>query len=204
MTKYLLGAATAALLMAVPGVAQAQRAPAATIVVVDTERLQSECTACRAAAAQIQAMITQGNTTARTLAQPIQAEQQSIETAAQALARQPVGAARTASETALRQRAEALQARQNAANQELQRLDQNIQSTRANVGRQLGERLNPIYTQVMNAHGANLIVETGATLAHTAALDVTSEVLAALNAAAPSVSVTPLPAPPPGTQPQGR
>jgi Skp family chaperone for outer membrane proteins len=204
MTKLLLGAATAALLIAMPGVAQAQRTPPATIVVVDTERLQNECTACRAAGTQIQAMVAQGNQRAQQLAQPLQAEQQSLEQAAQTVSNQAPGAARTAAEASIRQRAQALQARQAAANQELQRLDQNIQSTKANVGRQLAERLNPIYSQVMNAHGANLLVEMGATLAHAPTLDVTNEVLAALNAAAPSVSVTPLPAPPPGTQPQGR
>lgn len=204
MTKYLLGAATAALLLAMPGAASAQRAPAATIVVVDTERLLSECTACRAAATQLQGMIAAGQQRAQQLSAPIQAEQQSIQTAAQAAANQPLGAARTATETSLRQRYQALQGRQDAANQELQRLDQNIQSSRANVARQLNERLAPIYTQVMNAHGANLLVEQAATLAHAPALDVTNEVLTALNAAAPSVSVTPLPAPPPGTQPQGR
>jgi Skp family chaperone for outer membrane proteins len=204
MTKILLGAATAALLAAMPGAAQAQRTPPAMIVIVDTERLLNECTACRAAAAQIQSMAQQGNATARTLAQPIQAEQQAIEAAAQTTANQPPSAARTAAENALKTRYQALQGRQTAANQELQRLDQNIQSVRANVVRQLQERLNPIYTQVMSTHGANLLVEQGATLAHAPALDVTNEVLTALNAAAPSVSVTPLPAPPPGTQPQGR
>jgi Skp family chaperone for outer membrane proteins len=204
MTKFMFGAAAAALLVAMPGAAQAQRTPPATIVVVDTERLLAECTACRAASAQIQAMIGQGQQRAQQLSQPLQAEMQSIQAAGQAVQAQPAGAARTASEASLRQRLQALQSRQDAANQELQRLDQTIQSTRGNVGRQLNERLGPIYTQVMNAHGANLLVEMGASLAHAPTLDVTNEVLAALNAAVPSVSVTPMPAAPAGTQPQGR
>ncbi len=204
MTKLLFGAATAALLLAAPSAALAQRAGPATIVVVDTERLFSECTACRAASTQLQAMIVQGQQRAQQLGQPLQVEAQSLQQAAQAAQAQPAGAARTAAEASLRTRAQALQSRQDAANQELQRLDQNIQSTRSNVARQLNERLNPIYTQVMNAHGANLLVDVGATLAHAPALDVTNEVLTALNAAAPTVSVTPLPAPPPGAQPQGR
>src|SRR5206468_1377545 len=77
-------------------------------------------------------------------------------------------------------------------------------AVRSNVARQLNERLTPIYLQVMNAHGANLALDVDATLAHAPAIDVTNEVLTALNAALPSVSVTPMPAPPPGTQPQGR
>jgi hypothetical protein len=43
----------------------------------------------------------------------------------------------------------------------------------------------------MVAKGANLAVDVNATLAHGAALDVTADVLAALNASLPSVSVTP-------------
>ena len=204
MTKYLFGAATAALLLAMPGAASAQRTPGATVVVVDTERLFSECTACRAASAQLQTMMQNAQNQARALGQPLQVEANSIQQAAQAVSSQPAGAARTATENSLRQRAQALDARQNQANQQIQQLEQNLQSTRANVSRQLNERLGPIYTQVMNAHGANLLIDVSATLAHAPALDVTNEVLTALNAAAPSVSVTPLPAPPPGTQPQGR
>jgi outer membrane protein len=206
MNRHLLGAAIAALALAVPGAASAQgsRTPAAMIAVVDTDRIFTECTACRAAAAQMQAMVNSANQRAQQLGQPLQTEMQSIQQAAQAAQGQPAGAARNASEAALRTRAQALQTRQDAANQELQRLEQNIQSTRQNVSRQLNERLNPIYTTVMNAHGANLLVDVGATLAHAPTLDVTNEVLTALNAQLPSVSVTPLPAPPPGTQPQGR
>ncbi|HEX5184447.1 MAG TPA: OmpH family outer membrane protein [Allosphingosinicella sp.] len=204
MIKYTLGAATAALLLAIPGAASAQRAQGATIVVVDTERLFGECNACRAASAQLQSLISQGQQRAQQLSTPIRTEASSIEAAATAARAQPQGAARTAAENSINQRVQALQARQNQANQELNALDQNIQSVRANVSRQLNERLAPIYTQVMNAHGANLLVDVGATLAHAPALDVTNEVLTALNAAVPSVSVTPLPAPPPGTQPQGR
>jgi outer membrane protein len=204
MNKLFFGAAIAAATLAVP--AAAQRAPQATIVVVDTGRVFSECNACRAASAQLQTMVQQGNARAQTLGQGIQTEGQAIQQAAQAAQAQPAGAARTATENTLRQRAQALDVRQNQANQELQRLEQNLQSTRANVSRQLNEKLNPIYINVMNAHGANLLLDTDATLAHAPALDVTNEVLAALNAAAASVSVTPLPqqAAPNPAQPSGR
>ncbi|MEA2998583.1 MAG: outer membrane protein [Sphingomonadales bacterium] len=203
MNKFLFGAAIAAATLAVP--ASAQRAPQASIIVVDTGRVFSECIACRAASAQLQTMVQQGNARAQQLGQGIQIEGQSIQQAAQAASTQPVGPARTATENGLRQRAQALDARQTSANQEIQRLEQNLQSTRANVARQLNERLNPIYTTVMNAHGANLVLDTDATLNHAPALDVTNEVLAALNAAVPSVSVTPLPQQAPNpAQPQGR
>jgi Skp family chaperone for outer membrane proteins len=147
-------------------------------------------------------MITSAQQRAQQLGQPLQTEQQSIQQAAQAAQQQAAGPARTAAENSLRQRLQALQVRNETVNQELARMDQNIQSVRANVVRQINERLSPIYTQVMNAHGASLVLDTDATLAHAPALDVTAEVLASLNAALPSLSVTPLPQQ--QQQPQGR
>jgi outer membrane protein len=204
MKKLLLATAVAALPMALPSAALAQRSPAAVIVVVSGARIYSECTACRAAQQQLQTMLQQGQTRAQQLGQPLQTEQQSIEQAAAALDKLPAGPAKTQQQAALQTRFNTFQQNQTRAQQELARLDQNLQSTRANVAQQINTRLNPIYTQVMNAHGANLLLDTDATLAHAPALDVTAEVLTALNAALPSVSVTPLPAAPAQQQPQGR
>jgi Skp family chaperone for outer membrane proteins len=205
MNKITLGTALAALSLAVPGAALAQaRAPAATIVVVNTGRVFSECTACRAAQTQLQALITSAQQRQQTLAAPIQTEAQSLQAAATAAQAMAAGPARTAAEASVRTRAAALDARQNAANQELQRLEQSIQSTRANVSRQLNERLTPIVTQAMTTHGANIAMDTDATLSSAPALDITNEVLAALNAQLPAVSVTPMPQGQPGAQPQGR
>jgi Skp family chaperone for outer membrane proteins len=205
MNKLAFGAAIAALSLALPGVAQAQRAPGAVIVVVDTDRIYRECTACRAAQTQLQGLITSARTRAQQLGQPLQTEAQSIEQAGAAL-RNQTGAARAAAETALNSRVQQFQTRQTTAQQEIARLEQNIQSTQQNVLRQINVRLNPVVTQVMTARGANVALDTNATLARAGALDVTNDVLTALNAALPSVSVTPLPqaAQPAQPQPQGR
>ena len=195
----------AALTLALPGVAQAQRTPGAVIVVVDTDRVYRECTACKAAQTQLQGMVTSARTRATQLGQPLQTEAQSIEQAAAALRNQS-GAARTAAETALNTRVQAFQQRQTTAQQEVARLEQNIQSTQANVLRQINARLNPVITQVMTARQANIALDVNATLARSGTLDVTADVLTALNAALPSVSVTPLPQAqqPAQPQPQGR
>jgi Skp family chaperone for outer membrane proteins len=196
MKKILFGAAMA-LTLAIPGAAIAQRAPAATIVVVETDRIYRDCTACRAAQGQLQGLATQLQQRAQALGQPIETELQSIQAAATA-ARAQSGAARTAAETTLQQRAQALQTRQTAAQQELGRMEQNLRSTQANVLQQINARLNPIINQVMTARGANVAVDVNATLAHSGALNVTDQVLTQLNAALPSVTVAPLPA---GQQP---
>ncbi len=205
MNKLALGAAVAALSLAMPGVALAQRAPGAVIVVVDTDRVYRDCVACKAAQGQLEGMVTSARTRATQLGQPLQTEAQSIEQAGAAL-RSQSGAARAAAETALNTRMQQFQTRQTTAQQEIARLEQNIQSTQANVLRQINARLNPIVTQVMNARGANVALDTNATLARAGALDVTNDVLTALNSALPSVSVTPLPQgqQPAQPQPQGR
>ena len=191
MKKIMIGAAMA-LSLAVPATAIAQRAPAATVVVVDSDRIYRECNACRAAQTTLQGMITSAQQRAQQLGQPIQTEAQSIEQAA-AAARNQTGTARTTAEQALQTRVQSLQQREQAANQELARLEQNIRSTQAHVLQQINTRLNPIINQVMTQRGANLAVDVSATLAHSGAINVTDAVMTALNAQLPSVNVTPMP-----------
>ena len=195
MKTILTIAALAAGAIAIPSTAVAQRAPAAVIVVVDSDRIYRDCTACRTAQTQLQARVTALQTRQQTLANQLRPEGQAIQTAVNALAgREP--------DAALRTRVQAFQKKQDDANQELSRTQQNLQSIQANVVRQINERLNPVINQVMSARGANIAVDVGATLAHSQTINVTAEVLAGLNRALPSISLTPLPAQ--QQQPQGR
>jgi Skp family chaperone for outer membrane proteins len=191
MKKLFIGAAVA-LTLALPAAAPAQRAPNAQIVVVDTDRIYRECTACRAAQTQLQNLGNQLQQRAQQLGQPIETELQSIQQAA-AAARNQTGAARTTAETQLQQRAQRLEQQRTTAQQELARMEQNLRSTQANVIQQINQRLNPIITQVMTQRGANLALDVNATLAHNQALNVTDAVLATLNQQLPSVNVAPLP-----------
>ena len=194
MKTMLSLAALAASLVAIPTDASAQRAPGAVIVVVDSERVYRECNACRTASAQLQSMVTAAQGREKTLTAQLQTEDTAIRAAANALGgKEP--------DAALKARAQAFDTKRNAANQELSRLQNNIQSTQANVARQINVKLGPVYSQVMTARGANLALDVSATLASASALDVTADVLAALNAALPSVSATPMPA---SSAPKGR
>jgi Skp family chaperone for outer membrane proteins len=188
-TKLLLGAL---LVAAFPSTAMAQRAAPASVLVVDTNRVLRECTACVAATAALQAQETSYQQRQQALATQLQTDQQSIQQALQA-AQALTGTARTNAENALRPRIQAFQQREQTAAQELRTLQQNFESTRLNVSLQLNQRLQPIYTSIMNARGANLVISTDARLASAPALDITAEVLAQLNRAAPSVNITPLP-----------
>jgi len=195
MKKLILGAAAVAAL--VPAAAPAQRLNPAVVAVVDTQRIFTECAACRAAQTTLQTQLDQLRQRAQTLSQPLQTEQQAIQTAVNALnGKQP--------DAALTQRIQSLQTRQNQANQELGQGEQNIRSTQAHVAQQISARLNPIINSVMQTRGAAIVVDKGNTLAVSPSLDVTNDVLAQLNQQLPSVSVTPLPQQQQQQQPTGR
>jgi outer membrane protein len=197
MTKLFFGAALAALAATIPAAAPAQRLSPAVVAVVDVARVSTECTACRAAATQLQTQLQQLQARAQQLRQPLQTEGQSLETALRALnGKQP--------DAALQARITAFQTRENSANQELAQAQQRLQSTQANVNRQISERLRPILNTVLQQRGATIIVDKGSTLASAPTVDVTNDVLAQLNQQLPSVSVTPLPQQPNQQQPTGR
>ena len=195
--KKLLFTASLAASAVLPSAAHAQAIPAAVVAVVDLEKVTSECTACRTAKAALQSQVTGYQTRERTLAEPLQTEQKSIQTAIDALnGKEP--------DAALKARVTAFQTKQQQAAEELQRQQQQIQLNSQYVNKQIADKLGPIYSQVMQKRGANVMVEIGQTLATGATLDVSNDVLAALNAALPTISTTaPAPAPRPN-QTQGR
>ena len=196
MNRFTFGAAFAALAFALPAAAPAQR-NAPPILFVDTDRVFSECTACRAAGTTISQQIQQAQQLAATLGQPLETEGQALQNALRALnGRQP--------DAALQQRIQTFNARENNANQQLAQRQQMIRSTQAHVAQQIGQRVGPIIESIRNTRRAAVVVPKNSTLAADNALDVTNEVLAQLNQQLPSVSVTPLPQPaqPPQQQPQ--
>ena len=196
MRKNILLAAIAATTLAVPTAVSAQRLPATVVAVVDTGKIYSDCTACAAARTQLQSQATALQTRQKTLTDQLRPEGQQLSTAVNALnGKQP--------DAALQARIKAFQDKEQAANQELQQGQQRLQSTQANILRQINERLNPIINQAMTARGANVAMDVDATLAHAATVNITADVLARLNAALPSVSATPLPQQQ-QQQPQGR
>ena len=196
MKKLLLPASIAAS-MIVPAAAHAQAIPAANVAVVDLEKVTTDCNACKTASATLRGQVTAFQNRQKTLAAPLETEQKSIQSAIDALnGKEP--------DAALQNRVRAFQTKQQQAQQELATQEQQIQRNGQYVQRQIAEKLGPIYTQVMQKRGANIMVEIGQTLASGANLDVTNDVLTALNAALPTIQTT-APAPArPQNQPQGR
>jgi Skp family chaperone for outer membrane proteins len=192
--KNLIFAAAVAGTVAIPTAASAQAIPAAVVAVVDQEKVTGQCTACKSAIAVLTGQLNALKAREQALATPLQAEGKAIQTAIDALkGKQP--------DAALEARIEAFKTKQQAGSQELARQQQQIQRNQAYISQQINTKLGPIYQQVMQQRRANIMIEIGSTLASAANLDVTNDVLTALNAARPSV-VTTAPAAP--AQPQGR
>ena len=191
--KRLLISASLAASAVLPSAAQAQAIPAAIVAVVDLDRVSTDCNACKTARTSLQSQLQSYQNRETALATPLQTEGKTLQTAVDALGgKEP--------DAALKTRITAFQAKQQQGAQELQRQQQQIQRNQQYVQKQISDKLGPIYTQVMQRRGANIMVEQGATLAMTNAVDVTADVIAALNAALPTIQ-TVAPAAPATTQP---
>lgn len=199
MTKHLFTAA-AAIAAVATAPAFGQAIPDAKIAVVDTARLLSECTACKAANVQLQAQQAQLRTQAQSLTAPLQTEGQSLQTA--------VAAAKGNPDAALQARIQAVDAKRNAAQQQLAGGEQSLERNAAYVNQQIGAKARPIIQQIAQARGATIAMDKGGTIYAAATVEITDAVLAQLNSQLPSVSITaPAAAGAPATRPnapQGR
>ncbi|MFL6727368.1 MAG: OmpH family outer membrane protein [Sphingomicrobium sp.] len=196
--KRLLLSASLAVSAILPSAAQAQAVPPAVIAIVDLEKVTSGCNACRTASAALRAQATAQENREKALITPLQTEQQSIQTAVNALSgKEP--------DAALQARAKAFETKYQQAQEQAANGRQQIQRNQQYIQKQISDKLGPIYTQVMQRRGANILVEIGQTLASGAALDVTNDVITSLNTALPTIQ-TIAPAAParPQNQPQGR
>ena len=182
MKKYLVAAALAASLLT-PSLASAQAIPAAVVAVVDLERVTRDCTACKTATAALQGQVNALKSRQQQLTTPLQTEGKSIQTAIDALSgKEP--------DAALKARITAFQTKQQQGAQELQRQEQQIQRNQQYIQKQISDKLGPIYQQVMQRRGANVMMEVGSTLATTTTVDVSNDVLTALNTALPAIQTT--------------
>jgi outer membrane protein len=176
--------ALGAIAFAAPAAVQAQARGG--IIVVDTDNIMTNCTACRSASTQLQQRQATIRTRVQTLQQQLQTEGKPIEAAAKALnGKQP--------DAALQARVQAFETKRQNAEREIQNSQAQLQSTAAHVQQQIGARLVQVVEQVRARRGAAIAIAKDSAIANDNAADVTTEVLNALNAALPAVSVTPLP-----------
>ncbi|MFN3592000.1 MAG: OmpH family outer membrane protein [Thermaurantiacus sp.] len=184
MTSMLKGAAFALAFMAAPVAVHAQALSPAVIVVVDLDRVVNESAAGKAATTELQGRITALQTRANTLQTQLQAEANAI---------QQGQANNSLTGPQLEARAKAFGERQQAAQQELARSENDIQRARNFVLQQINDAAQPIITQIMRERGAQIALAEGATLQHSQGLNITNDVIARVNQSLPRVSTTPPP-----------
>ncbi len=197
--KRLLISASLAGSVLIPSAALAQAIPAAVVAVVDLDKVTTNCNACKTASNSLRSQVNSLQTRQQALAAPLEAEQKAIQTAIDA-------AGNKEPDATLQARIKTFQARQAQGSEELQNQEAQIKRNQQYVQRQIAEKLGPIYSQVMQRRGANVMVEVGSTLATGASLDVTNDIVAALNTALPTLAtVAPAQAAQPRpARPQGR
>jgi outer membrane protein len=192
MKKLALTLAFAASALTLPTAAMAQQG--SSILVVDTDRILNECTACKAAGTQLQTQVQQGRTRAQQLEASLKTEAEALEKAVQALGtKQP--------DAALQARIAAFRLKQQQGSTEMSTRESSLQSTQAHVQQQIGRKIVQIVEQSRARRQATVVLSKSSTLASATTIDITGEVLAAVNQQLPSVSVTPLPQ---QSRPQGR
>jgi len=194
MMIRLTAALIAATTLATP--ALAQRVPAASVAVVDLDRVGRECTACKTAGAALQGQVNAFNTRRQQLNTQLQPERTQLQTAVNALAgKQP--------DAALTQRIQAFQQKEVAAAQELEKQQTQIQRNQAYISQQINTKLAPLLQPAMDRRGANVLMDSGSAIRYATTVDITNDVLTALNAALTTVTTT-APAQAQPTNPQGR
>ncbi|WOK36762.1 OmpH family outer membrane protein [Sphingomonas sp. C3-2] len=174
-------AATAPMMVASQAHAQAR-----AIGVVDDNKAVLDSNAFKTAMTQMQttykAQIDQLN--ARRTA--LQGELQPLINAYQTAAKAP-----NATEASVRPSAEALQKKNAAAEQELNRLSEPVALSRAYVLEQIAPKMDEAVRGAMRAKQVDLVVVPGATVAYQPAADITAAVTTELNRLVPSANIVP-------------
>lgn len=190
MTKTMKAALAAVMLAGISAPVVAQQLSPAIIVIVDMERIVNDSAAGKQAGTEIQTKVTNLQARGTTLQNQLKTEAEAI---------QAGQANKSLAGAALDQRVQAFGQKQQQAQQEMARLESDIQRSRQFVIKQISDAANPIVTTIMREKGASIALAEGATLQHSASLDVTNDVVARLNTSLPRVSSTP-PAAPAGQQ----
>ena len=182
MTKLILST-LAASLVTLPAMASAQALPAPVIAIVDIQRAQTQCTACKTALTQLETQLNSIKSLQTSLETPLRTEAAALQAAAQALNGK-------APDAALQARATAFEKKQGDAERQLAARQQTFQRNRAYVLQQINTKLEPAVASVLTKRGATIMLDTTQTIRSAPSLDVTADVIAALNASLPSISTT--------------
>ena len=182
MTKLLIAALAASTLF-VPATVSAQALAAPVIAIVDTQRVQTQCNACKTALTQLEAQLAGLRTLQTSLETPLRTENTALQAAGRALNGRAPDAALTA-------RATAFETKTRDAQRQLAEREAAFQRNRAYVLQQINAKLEPALAAVFTQRGASVMLDASAVLRSAPGLDVTANVLTALNASLTSIATT--------------
>jgi len=182
MKHMFKSAAIAAALLATP--LAAQTLPPAVIVVINMEQVYAGSAAGKQAQAELKTKIDAIQARANTLRTQFGAEED-------ALAKSQPAPTNAAARPAWEAKVRDFQSRQQTAQTELSNREKEFQASRQYVLKQITDASNPIMTTIMRERGASIAMPEGATLQHSASIDVTNDLIARLDKALPRVSTTP-------------
>ena len=160
----------------------AQTLPPAVIVIVNMDDVFQNSTAGKTAQAELKTRLDGIQARLASLRTSFGAEEQTLGQTRPTAA----GPAATAWEAKVKD----FTTRKTQAEQELAKRDQDFQASRQYVLKQINDGAQPIISTIMKERGASIALAEGATLQHTAAIDVTSDVVARIDKSLPRVSST--------------
>lgn len=182
MTKILI-AALAASTALLPAAAAAQALAAPVVAIVDIQRAQTQCNACKVALTQLESQLAGLRTLQTSLEAPLRTEANAIQAAGQALGGR-------APDAALQARVAAFQKKQADAQTQLATREATFQRNRAYVLQQINTRLEPAVASVFTRRGASVMLDASQVIRSAPGLDVTADVIAALNASLTTIATT--------------
>jgi len=169
-------------------VAPAKADEPAVIIIVDADRVVWQSKVGKNIRSQLQALKKKVEDDNRATGESLQTSYRQIQ---EQLQQPPASIDRDA----LRNRMEDLQTRQQAFEKKLSREVQGVQLGADKARKEVEKVLRPIFQDVMKKHGANIVMDRKLVLVGAGSLDVTEEVLKALDAKISSIPVTPQPVP---------
>lgn len=182
MTKLII-ASLAASIATLPAAASAQALSAPVVAVVDVQRATSQCNACKTALGQLETQLNGLKALQASLEGPLRTEASAIQSAAAALNGK-------APDAALQARASAFEKKQGDAQRQLAAREQTFQRNRAYVLQQISVKLDPALSSVMTKRGANVMLDAANVVRAAPGVDVTNDVIAALNTSLTTIATT--------------
>ncbi len=181
VSRALAGLAVASFVTGASLTAASAAEPAAIIVIVNSEQLFAQSKVGQSVRTQIQAQ-----------AKKLQAESKKANDDLKAEAKKLGEQRALLSEADFAKKVQAFEQKQQTLQQKMQKKSQELQLGSNKARGEVEAAIRPIFADVMKEHGATILLDQSVVLAGGVDLDVTAEVLKALDAKITSVTVAPV------------